>query len=126
MTRRKLLFILMMVPAFPLYTRSAFPNKSSTSIEAPQTVPKGSEITIRVKTTHNANSSYHHTEWLKVTINQKEIARWDYKGGNLPEAEVFTKEIKVKALENTEVVAEASCNRHGSQGPTTVKILIKD
>jgi desulfoferrodoxin (superoxide reductase-like protein) len=116
----------MILGGLSLYTRPAFANKASVSIEAPQAVSKGSEIAIRVTATHNANSSSHHTEWLRVIVNQKEIARWDFKGGNLPEGETFTKEVKVKVLENTGVTAEASCNRHGSRGPATVKILIKD
>jgi desulfoferrodoxin (superoxide reductase-like protein) len=124
MNRRRFCTLLIF-GGFSLYARPAFANKASTSIEAPGTASKGSEIIIRVTATHNANSSSHHIEWLKVTANQKEIARWDYKGSNLPEAEAFTKEVKVKILENTEVTAEASCNRHGSQGPATAKILVK-
>ena len=126
MTRRKLLFVLMMLPFYPLYARSAFANKSSASIEAPQSVQKGSEVTIRVTVTHKGNSFLHYTKWLRVIANQKEIARWDYSSGQRPEAEVFTKEITIKALEDLEVTAEAHCNIHGSTGPATVKISVKE
>jgi len=125
MTRRKLLFVLMMVPFYSLYARSAFANKSSTSIEAPQTVPKGSEATIRVTVTHKGNNFLHYTNWLKVIVNQKEIARWDFSSGQRPEAEIFTREVKLNATEDLEVTAEAHCNMHGSTGPTTIKISVK-
>jgi len=126
MTRRKLLVVLMMVPFYSLYARSAFANKSSTSIEAPQTVPKGSEATIRVTVTHKGNNFLHYTNWLKVIVNQKEIARWDFSSGQRPEAEVFTREVKLNAVEDLEVTAEAHCNMHGSTGPTTIKISVKE
>ncbi|MBM4338243.1 MAG: hypothetical protein FJ110_01740 [Deltaproteobacteria bacterium] len=126
MTRRKLLFVLMMVPFYSLYARSAFANKSSTSIEAPQTVPKGSETTIRVTVTHKGNNFLHYTKWLQVTANKKEIARWDFSSGQRPEAEVFTREVKLNAVEDLEVTAEAHCNMHGSTGPTTIKISVKE
>ncbi len=102
-----------------------FANKAATSIEGPTSVAKGTEVTLRVTVTHNGNSSSHHTEWLKVTANQKEIARWDYTGDKRPESAEFTKEIKIKVVEDTEIVAEASCNKHGSRGPATHKITVK-
>jgi desulfoferrodoxin (superoxide reductase-like protein) len=71
-------------------------NKSTASIEGPTNVAKGTEVTLRVTVKHNANSSSHYTEWLKVTANKKEIARWEY-----------------------------SCNRHGSRGPATHRITVK-
>ena len=60
-----------------------------------------------------------------MTANKKEIARWGYTKDNRPEAAEFTKEIKFKVMEDTEVVAEASCNNHGSRGPTTHKVTVK-
>jgi len=125
MTRRKLLFVLMTVPFYSLYARSAFANKSSTSIDAPQTVSKGSEVTLRVTVTHKGNNFLHYTKWLQVTANKKEIARWDFSSGQRPEAEVFTREVKLNAAEDLEVTAEAHCNMHGSTGPTSVKISVK-
>jgi desulfoferrodoxin (superoxide reductase-like protein) len=119
---------LLSVPFFllTLQTGVAFANKSSTSIEAPQSVPKGSEVILRVTVTHRGNNFLHYTNWLRVVVNQKEIARWDFSWGQRPEAEVFTREIKLAALEDLEVTAEANCNLHGSTGPTTVKISIKE
>jgi desulfoferrodoxin (superoxide reductase-like protein) len=119
---------LLSIPFFFLTLRTgvAFANKSSTSIEAPQTATKGSEITIRVTVTHKGNSFIHYTKALQVIVNQKEIARWDYSSGQRPEAGVFTREVKTTALEDLEVTAEAHCNIHGSTGPATVKISIKE
>ncbi len=109
-----------------LHVGIASANKTATSIAAPENARKGSEITIKVTVTHSANSAFHQTQWLKVMANKKEIARWDYSSSNLPEAATFTKEIKVRCTEDLEVVAEASCNIHGSAGPATVKIIARD
>lgn len=104
----------------------AFGNKSAVSIDAPQTARKGSEVTIKVSATHNANSALHYTQWLKVTVNGSEVARWEFSGSKRPEGDVFTREVKIKAVENMDIVAEASCNVHGSAGPATAKIAVRD
>jgi len=119
---------LLSIPFFFLTLRTgvAFANKSVTSIEAPQTATKSSEITIRVTVTHKGNSFLHYTKALHVIVNKKEIARWDFASGQRPEAEVFTREVKITALEDLEVTAEARCNIHGSMGPATVKISVKE
>lgn len=101
-------------------------NKSAVSIEAPQSVAKGSEITIRVIVTHNGNNFLHYTKWVQITINGKEVARWDYTSGNRPEGANFIKEIKYVVNEEIEVRAEAYCNLHGSAGPAIVKVLVKE
>ena len=83
-------------------------------------------MVIRVTVTHDGNSFLHHTEWLYVVVNGKEIARWKYTASERPEAETFTKEIKFTATDDLEIKAEASCNIHGSAGPATVKVSVKD
>jgi len=103
----------------------ALANKSATSIDGPISVAKGTEVILRVNVSHSANSSSHYTAWLKVTVNKREIARWDYGKENLPEAAEFTKEIKLTIMEDTGIIAEASCNRHGSRGPATHRITVK-
>ena len=103
----------------------ALANKASVSIEGPQTVAKDTDVTIRVTVNHRGNSFLHHTKWLQVMVNQKEIARWNYTGSQKPEVEVFTKEIKIKVDGNMEVTAEATCNIHGSAGPATFQISVK-
>jgi len=118
-----LIFFVMIVL---FYGQDILANKSATSIEVPENITKGSEITIRVTVTHNANNFIHYTQWLQIMVNGKEITRWDYTMGNRPEGATFTKEIKYKAEGNFEIKAEASCNRHGSAGPSTVKVLVKE
>jgi len=118
-----LIFLVMIVL---LYGQDVWANKAATSIEAPENITKGSEITIRVTVTHNANNFTHYTKWLQIMINGKEIARWDYTAGNRPEGAIFTKEIKYKAEGDIEIKAEANCNIHGSAGPSTVKVLVKE
>lgn len=124
MSARLLVCILVLFILFSL-AGPALANKSSVSIEGPQAVAKDTEATIRITVNHKGNSFIHYTQWLKVLVNQKEIARWDYTGSQKPEAEQFTKEIKVKADGNLEVTAEASCNIHGSAGPATFQITVK-
>lgn len=109
-----------------MLSNPAFANKSAVSIQAPTEVQRGSEAVIRVTVTHSDNNPIHYTEWLYVTVNGKEVARWNYSAFNRPEAGTFTKEIKVTATDNLDVKAEASCNLHGSAGPATSKISIKD
>lgn len=124
MKRRSLYWIPFLLVSF-LGTGLARADRASAAIEAPQSVQKGSEVTILVTVTHSANSALHYTEWLKVTVNKKEAARWDFTSGNRPEAAVFTREVKLKASDDMDVTAEANCNIHGSKGPATVKILAK-
>jgi desulfoferrodoxin (superoxide reductase-like protein) len=118
-----LIFLVIMVL---LYGQDVSANKSATSIEVPENITKGSEITIRVKVTHNANNFLHYTKWLQIMINGKEISRWDYTMSNRPEGATFTKEIKYKVEGDIEIKAEASCNIHGSAGPSTVKVSVKE
>lgn len=103
----------------------ALADKSAVTIEGPLNAAKGSEVTLKITVTHSANSATHYTEWLKVTANDKEIARWNFTSSQRPGAAVFTKEVKVTVLEATEVKAEANCNVHGSKGPSTLKISVK-
>jgi desulfoferrodoxin (superoxide reductase-like protein) len=120
----KVLVLTLLVFCCPVGVATA--DKSSVTIEAPQSVQKGAEMMIRVTVTHSANTALHYTEWLKVTVNQKEVARWDYTSNSRPEAAVFTKELKLKAAENMEITAQASCNNHGSKGPGTMKVTVRE
>jgi desulfoferrodoxin (superoxide reductase-like protein) len=110
---------------FYLSSGPAFANKASVTLEGPASAVKGSEVTIKITVTHSANSFMHYTKWLKVQANGQPVQQWDYTAGNRPDGETFTKEVKIKVLENTEVVAEASCNIHGSAGPAKLMILVK-
>jgi desulfoferrodoxin (superoxide reductase-like protein) len=118
-------FAMLVLAVLFLQVSPAFANKAAATIEGPTNVAKGAEVTLRVVVMHNANSPSHYTEWLKVAANKKEIARWDYTKDKRPEGAEFTKEIKIKIMEDTEIIAEASCNNHGSRGPMTHKITVK-
>ena len=105
---------------------AAWANRSSAVIEAPATVSKGTEATIKVTVSHNGNNWFHYTEWAKVTANGKEIARWDYSWSNRPESEVFTKEIKLQITEPTKIRAEASCVSHGGEPPDEKTVQVTE
>ena len=102
--------------------RPAWAGKAETRIEAPASVPKGSEVNIRITVMHNANSFFHHVNWLWVKVNNQEIARWDYSGSELPEGATFTKEIRFVVDGDKEISAKANCNLHGSANEPVVKI----
>ena len=123
--RRRMLVGVVMLAMVVFQINVASANKSEASIEGPTEAAKGSEVTLRITATHSANTASHYTEWLKVTANKKEVARWDYTKENRPEGAVFTKEMKSKVTEDTEIVAEASCNNHGSKGPAKHNIKVK-
>ena len=123
--KKVILFGLLMLGISLFQVSVAAANKSEASIEGPTQAERGSEVTLRITATHNTNTASHYIEWLKVMANNKEVARWDYTKENRPEGAVFTKEIKIKVTENVEIVAEASCNNHGSKGPAKHKIMVK-
>ena len=123
--RRGILLGVVMLAVLLFQVGVVFANKSEVTIEGPTQAERGSEVTLRITATHNANTASHYTEWLKVTANKKEVARWDYTKENRPEGAVFTKEIKIKVMEDTEIVAEASCNNHGSKGSAKHNIQVK-
>ena len=123
--RKSMLFGVVMLTVLLFQVSVVFANKTEVAIEGPTEAAKGSEVTLRITATHSANTASHYTDWLKVTANQKEVGRWDYTKDNRPEGAVFTKEIKIKVTEDTEIVAEANCNMHGSKGPAKHKITVK-
>ena len=108
---------------FCLSTGTVLANKSSVSIEGPASAEQGSEVTLRLTVTHSANSFFHYTNRLTVQVNGKPFTQWVFTSGNRPEGAVFTREVKIRIIGNTEVVAEANCNIHGSAGPAKVTIL---
>jgi len=125
MTIRRSVFLAIVFSFLILQLSSnAFANKAAVAIQAPASAAKGSEITIRVTVTHNANNFLHYTEWVSVMVDNQEVARWKYTGGNRPDGEVFTKEVKYTLNGDAEIRVEASCNLHGSEGPATAKVLV--
>lgn len=120
------IMIAVMVMVITLYYGVSLADKSVATIEAPDQVAKGTEITVKIHVTHSANNSFHYTNWVKVIVNGKEAAFWEYSAGNRPEGAKFTKEIKLTVNEPMEIVAEANCNIHGSQGSVNKTISLKD
>ena len=106
---------------------AAFANQASVSLEAPNSVERGTEITIKAHVTHSANNFFHYTKWVSIKVNSEEIKRWDY--GNYkdkrPKAQNFTKEIKYIVTDDVIIQAEASCNIHGSKKKAIKKVFIK-
>ena len=101
-------------------------DKSAVTIEAPDQAAKGTEVVVKFHITHSANSFFHYTSWVQVKVNGKDTALWEYSMGNRPEGAIFTKEVKLMVNESLEIVAEANCNMHGSQGPAKKKIALKE
>jgi desulfoferrodoxin (superoxide reductase-like protein) len=101
-------------------------NKSSVTIEAPTTVAKGDEITIKVTALHDANNFLHYTNWLYIMVNNQEISRWDYTWRKRPEGKTFIKEITYTVTDSIAIKAEAHCNIHGSTGPQTLKVSVNN
>lgn len=114
------LVIVLMILATP-----AIANKSAVSILAPEKVKAGEEITLIISVSHRGNSSLHYTKRVVVIANKKEIALWEFASSNRPEAENFSREVKLEIFEETEVIAEATCNLHGSAGPARAIIKIE-
>jgi desulfoferrodoxin (superoxide reductase-like protein) len=123
--KRRLLYCLLF-SVFLLAAQTGYANKSSVTISAPGTAAKGSEVLVKLTITHSANSFLHYTNWVTLKINGKEFSRWDFSAGNRPESAVFTREVKIPVNEPIELIAEASCNMHGSAGPANSKITLKE
>jgi len=119
----KILFCLTAI--FLLSTGIALADKSAVTIIAPESAAKGTEVTIKLNVTHHGNNMLHHTQWVHIKVNGKEIARWDFSATNTPESENFTKEIKYTVNEPAQIEAEANCNIHGSAGIVKAGIAIK-
>jgi desulfoferrodoxin (superoxide reductase-like protein) len=109
-----------------LSTGVSLADKSAVTIEAPDQAAKGTEVVVKLHVTHSANSFFHYTNWVQVKVNSKDTALWEYSMTNSPEGAKFTKEVKLVVSEPLEIVAEANCNLHGSQGPVKKKITLKE
>ncbi len=101
-------------------------DKSAVTIEAPDQAAKGSEITVKIYVTHSGNSFFHHTNWVKVTVNGQEAALWEYSASSRPDGAEFSKEINLTITEPMEIAAQANCNLHGSQGPAKKTVRMTD
>lgn len=109
-----------------LYSGVSLADKAAVTVDVSDQAVKGTEITVKIHVTHSSNSFWHYTNRVKVIVNGKEAALWEYSMGNRPENAKFTREITLTINEPTEIVAEATCNLHGSQGPAKKTISLKE
>jgi desulfoferrodoxin (superoxide reductase-like protein) len=110
----------------PVSANIALGNQPTVTIEAPADVVKGSEITIRITVDHSANDPFHHVKWVQVLVNYREILWREYSFFHLPEDYTFRIELKYRVKEDTAIRAEASCNLHGSRGPTFLRVSVRE
>jgi desulfoferrodoxin (superoxide reductase-like protein) len=102
-----------------------FADRTGIAIEAPDTAKKGQSVVIRVNVTHKGNNFIHHTNWVYLKADGKEIARWEFSSGKLPEGEVFSRDVSLTVTAPVEITAEGNCNIHGSRGAVTKKIDVR-
>jgi len=115
-----LLLIVLLLPA-----ANALANKSAVAIVAPDAVEKGAVITIKLNVTHSANNMFHHTNWLYLVANGKEVARWEFGPFSLPESADFTREFKLVVDGPVQLEAQSNCNIHGSAGKVFHTVNLK-
>jgi len=114
----KKIFLLFLTVMFIAVSGIAFANKTEVKVSLPAQVKKGSKITITINVMHKGNSVGHHTDWVYLKINGKEVKRWSYDKNNLPSDGNFTLTYTYTVTENTlSVEAEGDCNIHGTAGP---------
>jgi desulfoferrodoxin (superoxide reductase-like protein) len=116
----KKLFTLIAVFCFSV--TAVLANKTSVEVKAPSEVKAGTEITVTINVSHSANSKSHHTDWVYLKINGKEVQRWAYTKSELPPDSEFTVEYKLVVTEPVTIEAEGHCNIHGTKGPATAEV----
>jgi desulfoferrodoxin (superoxide reductase-like protein) len=114
-----MLLIFLCIPPF------AVANKSAVTIEAPEKAEIGSEIIIRINVRHSGNNLFHYTESASVTINGKEVKKWEFSSFKKPETEKFSREIRYRVDGPLEIVAGSNCNVHGSAGPAKKIVAVR-
>ena len=117
----KKLFILLPVLFF-FTSAGLLANKTSVEVKAASEVKKGSEVTLVINVFHNGNSKAHHTDWVVLMINGKEVKRWQYDKVNLPPDGNFTLEFKYIVSEDLTIESQGHCNIHGSAGVNKVTV----
>ncbi len=115
---------LILLVLFGLGLTGVWANKTKVEIKAPAEVKAGTEMTITLNVFHKGNTKSHHTDWVYLVVNGKEVKRWEYDKNALPSGENFTVEYKLTAGEDLDIKAEGHCNIHGSAGPASGKVKI--
>ena len=115
-------FIFLVILCFPALSTA---DKSSVTIEAPEKAEKGREIIIRINVKHSGNNFLHYTDRVSVSVNGKEIKRWEFSAFNKPESENFSREIRYRVNGPLQIVAEANCSMHGSAGPAKKNVAVR-
>jgi len=117
---KKLFFLICTL--FLFISAGLLANKTSVEIKAPAEIKKGTEVTLVISVFHKGNSNAHHTDWVLIKINGKEVKRWEYGKENLPAGGDFTLELKYVVNEDLSVETEGHCNLHGSAGSKSATI----
>jgi desulfoferrodoxin (superoxide reductase-like protein) len=113
----KKISILLLTFMFVAISGLVFANKTDVKITVPSQVKKGSQITITINVMHKGNTPGHHTDWVYLKINGKEVKRWSYDKANLPPDGNFTLTYIYTVTDNVlSVEAMGDCNIHGSAG----------
>ena len=121
---RATVFLVFLVLVLTFGTGVSHADKAQVRIEAPDKAAKGAEITVKVQVSHHGNNLFHHTEWLKVEVNGQPVQKWEFSAMKRPESEDFTRSFTYKVEAPLAIVAEASCNIHGSKGPERWSVVI--
>lgn len=117
---KKLMFLVTVI--FLAASLNVMANKTSVEVKGPATAKKGSEVTFVINVTHKGNSKGHHTDWVTIKFNGKEVKRWDYTKEKLPASENFTLEYKMVVPEDGTIEVQGHCNLHGSTGAKTLAL----
>jgi len=115
-------FIFLFILCFPVLSAA---DKSSVTVETPENAEKGSEIIIRINVKHSGNNFLHYTDRVYVSVNGKEIKRWEFSAFNGPDGENFSREISYRVNGPLEIKAEANCSMHGSAGPAKKNVAVR-
>jgi len=83
------------------------------------------EIEIVINVTHSGNTRLHYTDWVVLTVNGKEVKKWEYDRSNRPDNENFTLKYTLVIEEESVIEAQGNCSLHGSSGKdqVTVKLI---
>ena len=119
----KVAVCLVAVAAVLLEAGAAEANKASVAIENQVSAGASDKAVLKITVSHSGNNFLHHTDWVRVRADGREIARWDFSWKNLPESAVFTREVTVDTTGAVAVEAEADCNIHGSKGPAKIMLM---